>query len=187
MATVDSYSELNKDTDLKIAAIGAFDGVGQAFTGNGNRLDTVQFYLKRTGSDPSGSITVQIQNIGSGVYGSTAAPAIVLANANSVLGDTIGTSYALAAFTFEGAQKITLENTRKYFATIIYNGGDGSTQYIEVGSDSSSPTHNGNAASYNGITWSSASIGTQDLVFYVNGTAPSGSTPGRSLALTGIG
>jgi len=165
---IDSYSEINYGASLPM-----YNGTsvyrGQAFTANYQQLDLCKFYLKKTGA-PTGNVTASIYLM-SGTYGTTGIPTgSALATSNAVDISTITTDFSLITFLFTGVNKITLLGYNAYVVVVNYAGGDGSTNYLEVGIDSSSPTHGGTSVrSTDGSSWN-YSTGTT-LIFYVNSTA----------------
>ena len=66
---VDSYSGITSSQGVGTTSI---DGNGQSFTGDGNYLSSVSFYLQRVGS-PTGTATIKVY-AHSGTYGSTGIP-----------------------------------------------------------------------------------------------------------------
>jgi hypothetical protein len=170
MPVIDSYSESNRDSayDLVLSA-GFFGAVGQSFTANGSAAASCKFFLAKVGS-PTGNIVAKIY-AHSGTFGTSSIPTgAALATSNAVAASVLTTSFALVEFTFSSPP--TLTNGTKYVVVVEEAVGSTSSHYIRVGSDASSPTHDGNAAGYNGSTWVS---GTEDIVFYVESSNASGS------------
>jgi hypothetical protein len=168
MATiVDSYSESNQSGDEylgKYSEMGVFAGFSQSFTSNGGVLNSVKFYLKKSGS-PTGNAVANIYTH-SGTYGSTSIPTGgVLAISDNFDVSSLTTSYQLITFTFSGAEKITLTNGTYYVVTVEYTN-ESSGNYVLVGDDYSSPSHSGNSAGESGapLSWS---YNTNDLCFYI--------------------
>jgi len=158
---VDSYSESNIDT-LWVLYAGHDTAQGQSFTGDDGILDSAKFYLKKYGS-PTGYAVAKIY-AHSGTFGNSSLPtgeALAISVALDV--STLSTLLQLITFNFIGANRIPLTNGTKYIVTIEYINGD-SDNYILVGHDSSSPTHNGNICYYF-EGWFASSI--RDLCFYI--------------------
>lgn len=158
---VDSYSESNYDFSSRIA--GSTWGVAQSFTGDGGTLDSVKFYLKKSGS-PTGNAVAKIY-AHTGTYGTSSAPTgIALATSDNFDVSTLTGSFALSTLIFSGANKITLTNGTKYCVSIEYSGGTYGVDDVSVGHDESSPTHDGNKSSYDD-GWTTFS--NKDACFYV--------------------
>src|SRR3990172_1060078 len=164
---------------------GSIVGAGQSFAGDGGTLSNVTFYLQKTGS-PTGNITAKVY-AHSGVYGTSSVPTGgALATSETISATTINREWSYANFFFTGESgspdnNIVLTNGTDYVVTIEYSGGDVSN-YISVGTDTSTPGHGGNFSTYNGSVWSAVS-GTDALfrlrtggIVVVNTT--NGSNPG---------
>jgi hypothetical protein len=178
MATlIDSYSETNQDAVLTQSSANR-QGVGQVFTGDGSTLDSAKFYLQIATGTPTGNITARLY-ASTGTKGSTAKPANAsspLAESDAVNATSIGASLALVTFTFSGVNRISLANGTDYVLVCWYPNGDGSNN-LNIGYDSSSPTHSGNFAqtTNTGATWTAGA--TLDTVFYVYGVPSSSFVP----------
>jgi hypothetical protein len=165
MATViDSYDTSNQDNYAYLYA-GSQIGGGQCFTGNGYKITSAKFYMKKGGS-PTGTGVVKIYNM-TGTFGTSGKPTgSALATSSTIDVSTITTSFALYEFTFTGVNQITLTNGTYYCVEFSYDGGDASNR-LWLGYDSSSPTHAGNRfRSYSG-SWDTQSG--HDVIFYVYG------------------
>lgn len=164
MATlIDSYSETNVNDEVNLEITGAFDAVGQSFTtlndGKSYTLDSCKFYLKQT-SAPSGSLTGQLfAHTGSYGSGGTATGS-ALATSSTFDSSTLTGTMALITFTFDNTYKMN-PNTNYVIAV----DGVSISGTVKVGSDSTSPTHSGNAMYYSG-GWIAD---TRDAAFYVYG------------------
>lgn len=162
MAVIDSYSEANSNSWVQ-NGFGS-DRYGQSFTGDGSNLGSVQLYLSKS-SGATGDLYVEIY-AHSGTFGTSSVPTgSPLATSATVALSSLTTSLALVSFTFSGGGQIALANGTKYVLAIKVNGLSGD---VNVGLDTSSPTHGGNFSQrdqeYGDWTaWSS-----RDLVFYVN-------------------
>jgi len=178
---IDSYSESNFDGYYSVSWISGDNGIGQSITGDGRTLDSIKFYLAKTGS-PTGYAYAKIY-AHSGTFGTSSIPTgEPLAVSDGVDVSTFGLegSETLFTFNFTGANKIILANGTKYVNTIEYLDGDWDN-YINVCYDNSSPTHAGNLSEKWGDNWYAAS--TDDLCFYVYGDGLISVT--GSLSLTG--
>lgn len=184
---IDSYSESNQSSGVPLYS-GSWTSFGQSFTGAGGALASAVFYFRKFGS-PTGNIIAKVYSH-SGTFGTSSVPNALLATSDNVDVSTLSPSptYGLKAFTFSGAEQITLVAGTKYCTVVEYTGGDGSN-YPVVGYDGSSPTHAGNSAFYPQVgAWlADASI---DACFYVyDNTNPSPSlslsaTPSSSVSLS---
>lgn len=156
MAVIDSYSETNQDVVFNI--VGTADGVGQSFTGNGNTLSSAKLYLKQASAD---TVTMNAKIFAhTGTYGSTSAPTgAALATSDNVNCSVLTSSLALVSFTFSGANQIVLAAGTNYVLRL--DAATAPTFNIDVGADSTSPTHSGN--SVQGTT----SFSGYDACFYV--------------------
>lgn len=158
----DNYNETNQDTTQSMRSASVV-GVGQSFVGNGGVLTSAQFYLKKTGS-PTGTAVAKVY-AHSGTFGTSSIPTgAALATSGTIDVSTLTTSYALTSFKFTGTNNITLTNATDYVVTVEYSGGS-SGNTVDVGIDSSAPTHGGNESTLTGSTWTAASG--IDAVFFV--------------------
>jgi hypothetical protein len=158
--TEDSYPDTNQDSTQQLGN-GTILGVGQSITGAGGKLSRVRFELSKSGT-PTGNAVAKLYTH-SGTFGTSSIPTgTALATSENLDVSTLSTTAALVDLEFE--DEVTLTNTTKYVIALEYTNGDGSN-YVLMGTDTSSPTHGGNASTLTGTTWSPAS-GT-DLIFYV--------------------
>lgn len=172
---VDTYNESNANGGTRLDSAD-FTKLGQSFTAYNAYLDSCKFYLSKTGS-PTGNITANLY-AHSGAFGSSSVPTgAALATSTAVSAATVSDGFALVTFTFDGTYLFTSVN---YVITIEYSGGDASNR-INVGTDTTSPTHSGNYSQYSG-SWSA--ISGNDLTFYVYGNIPAGI---HTQSLMGIG
>lgn len=163
--TADSYSETNQDTTTSLQdTVGAnISGAGQSFTGNGGTLSSCRFYLKKTGS-PTGTAVAKVY-AHSGTFGTSSIPTgTALATSQTLTVSSLTTSYALTEFKFKGSNNITLTNATKYIVTIEYSSGS-SGNTVDVGKDTSSPSHGGNGSTFASSAWTASS--TTDYCFYL--------------------
>lgn len=158
---VDSYSESNINIGNILAV--TINGLGQSFTGDGGILNSSVFSLKKSGTITGNAYSKIYAH--SGTFGTNSIPTgspLAISDAFDV--STLTTSNVLKTFTFTGSNKINLDNGTHYVVTVEYSGGDGSSNYAQVGGDNSSPTAAGNE-SYHMSSWTSQN--TVDLCFYV--------------------
>lgn len=166
--TIDSYIEDNQNTAISFDnnGAGSNDSVGQAFTGDGSTLGSVDLYLIKAGT-PTGTLTAYIYDI-TGTYGSTGVPTgAALATSTTQDVTDLTTSYQLINFEFTGGNQITLTDTTNYVVVVTLSGGttDASNR-PSWGADSTSSAHDGNTSRNIDGNW--AAIGTWDQIFYVN-------------------
>lgn len=164
MALLDSYSESNFESGWGGIYGSGYPALGQAFNPGAVdvTLDSVQFYMSKTGS-PTGNAVAKVYAI-SGTYGTNAVPTgAALATSNNFDVSTLSGSWALATFTF--GTPPTLTGGVKYFISVEFSGGDASN-YPDMGFDFS-PSHAGNMAYYIS-SWAGVSYG--DACFYAYGT-----------------
>lgn len=161
-AVIDSYSEANSDV------ASGFEKMGQSFTGNGNSIGKVKWYVASVSGSPSGNCYAAIY-AHSGTFGTSSVPTgSALATSNSVDMSTIS-SGSLVSFTFATPYGTT--NGTKYVVTLEFSSYD-SGNTLSVGVDFTSPTHSGNRCHYSSGSWIASA--TQDYCFYVydNASAP---------------
>jgi len=159
---MDSYSETNYVGNTSSTA-------GQSFTGDGGTLNSAKFYLEKDGS-PTGNIYAKIY-AHSGTFGTSSVPTgEPLATSDALDSSTLTTTPTLYTLTFSGDDKITLTNGTKY--VVVMDGITDFPNYVYIGQDTISPTHDGNKSYWSG-SWN-AEAGT-DLIFYVYKDAPSAS------------
>jgi hypothetical protein len=165
---IDMYDEINQNTFINI-----YDRtiVGQSFTGDGQTLDTVSFYLYKMGS-PTGNCYARISGH-SGTYGtSSISTGVILATSNPRVTNEITSSYSYFTFTFPEEEKIILESGVNYCVEMFYEYADGLNRPT-LGIDDSSPTHSGNAFRYYPAGLEFIPIANQDLIFRITGTTTS--------------
>lgn len=157
---IDSYSESNYSYDF--AQLDDADNVyaAQSFTGDGTKVSSAKFYLKKVGS-PTGNITAFLYDH-SGTFGTSSIPTgSALSTSSSIDSTTLTTSMALYEFTFP-SQYTTVNGTK--YCIVVYRIGGDSGNTVVVGGDNTSPSHAGNASKY--VSSWTAYSGT-DLCFYV--------------------
>lgn len=160
---LDSYPESNYSTAFYVYS-GWYTSFGQSFHNDTeNTLYSCQFYVRKMGT-PTGNVVAKLYACTGTLNYDSKPTGSALAVSDAVDISTLGTSFALQAFTFSGANQITLEENTNYVIQCEYAGGDGSNCLL-VGYDSSSPTHDGNP-SYYSSSWLAAA---DDVIFYING------------------
>jgi len=159
----DSYSEANQDATQALGN-GTIVGVAQSFTNaSSGVLSNARFYLSKT-SFPSGTATAKIYAINNGIGGGDDIPTgSALATSETVNVANLTGALTLTQFPF--TDNYTMAASTDYVIALEYSGGDGSN-YVNVGTDTSAPSHTGNFATKTGSTWSAVS-GT-DGIFYVS-------------------
>ena len=161
----DSYSQTNQDAVITPMYFtgGNYRNVGQSFTGNGGTLSTIKFYLRKVGS-PTGNLLFFIY-AHSGTFGSTGVPTGASLG-GSVVYDVTTLTTSFTTISAAPSAICTLVNGTNYFVTCSMIGVTGdASNYVEMGTDSSSPGHGGNVATWNGTSW--AYDASQDACFYV--------------------
>lgn len=156
----DSYSETNISGATGISSTLTYKKIGQSFVGNGNELDSVKLFLDKIGS-PTGDLIVSVY-AHSGTFGTSSVPtgsalASVTVDASTV---TSGSN----TFDFTGANRITLSNGVYYCVVIDAISVGDNSNYIQVSTDGTSPTHSGNISVYT-TSWIASPA--TDLCFYV--------------------
>lgn len=141
----DSYSETNYSSSYPFI-LDSWEGVGQAFSGNGGKLEYAQFYLKR-GNNPFGNAYAKVYNI-MWTFGSSAVPLYgsdPLAISDPVDVSTISEDvFSLTDFIFSGDNQIQLGATTKYCLTFECDVEWEHPNYIYLAADYTTPTHSGN-------------------------------------------
>ncbi len=162
----DSYSETNADGTLTLYGVAKVE-VGQTFnpTVTGS-LESARFVLSKFGA-PTGNATAVLY-AHTGTFGTTGTPTgAALATSGTLDVSTLTTSGVLTTLTFTAANRVTLTAGTKYAISIAYTGGD-ATNYLVIGTDSSSPSHAGNSYYNDGSYTADA---TKDVPFYVNASS----------------
>lgn len=175
---IGSYGSGNRDDHLDVKAVhpsaGALDSaVGQSFQNRAGdtRITAAAFTMLKSGN-PTGDI-VAVLYAHSGTYGTDSIPTgAPLATSDVIDSSTLGGGYNLYNFTFTGDQQYTMTANTYYCiavegdSALLDNG-----NFVAVGTDSSGPTHGGNAFYYDNSAWHNVTA--QDTIFYVyGGSAP---------------
>lgn len=155
-----NYSFAEGDTDQPVGD-GTTEALAQSFTSVGGRLSRFAFNVKKTGT-PTGNAVVKLY-AHTGVLGTSSIPTSEpLATSETFDVATLTGSYNLISFDFK--DNITLTGATNYEIVFEYTGGDISN-FVQLQSDSSGPSHIGNFASFNGTTWTP--LAGVDLLFSV--------------------
>lgn len=159
-----SYSESNCSTDVITEKSGVIIRVAESFAcGVNSTLSSAKFYLKKVGS-PTGNIVFKL-------YSNSTGPGSVLATSGTMDASSLTTSYALTELLFTGANAISLSNGTTYWISCEYSGGN-SSNYIVIGTDTTSPSYSGQLYYYYNESW--VYLDGYDLCFYVYAAAPVG-------------
>jgi hypothetical protein len=152
---MDSYPTSNQDTFYNVGN-GVIWRAGQEFTASVGKLSSVSFYCKKIGS-PTGNVYCDIY---ASDGGSPALPtgAILTSSEPRVASEFSSGALQIEQFNFSDGYSLS---ATQYFAIMQYDVGD-SSNYVQFGTDNSSPTHSGNMARYT-TSWASL---TRDVIFY---------------------
>lgn len=166
-SVVDSYSEAFQDGTSGMY-IGFNEAFSQSFTGNGKYLTRATFNMSKSGT-PTGIARARLY-AHSGTYGTSSLPTgNPLATSDYVDVSTLTGTSTLTNFDFDG--EFLLVNGTYYCIVIeIFGTTSNSTNTIQVGDDSGSPTHSGNRGYYRTSTGWTASA-TYDICFYIYGNS----------------
>lgn len=177
MVTIDSYSEANQSNLTSIHGVHPSvadswlcSSVGQSFTGLANyNVTSCKFFLWKTGL-PVGNLKAVLSAHG-GTYGTNSVPSGgALATSAAVAMASLTVTPTLYTFTFPApyykvsATQYTIE-VRANDATTLDNT---TPNRIEVGDDTSAPSHGGNYFFWYNGAW--ITNNTRDLIFYVLGS-----------------
>lgn len=171
----DSYSETNKDEDHPLQTVHPSSELqrssyGQTFktsSNNAYKISKVKFYLRKYGT-PTGNLIVRLY-AHTGTFGSSGIPTgSSLANGSSFSIASLTTSYQLIEFTFSGTHQYLMElNTAYCIQLEVADGVLGSGNYVMVGADFSTASHEGNQVRYLYSAWAYET--TKDTCFYLYG------------------
>lgn len=196
MATIDSYSETNRNDLIPIRKVHPssttdLSAAGHSFItpndGQRYKITSVKFHLAKV-VEPTGSLTFKLYDH-SGTYGTSSVPTgAALATSDALDVSTLTTSFVLYELAFTGAQQYTMEiNTNYCIVAVLDSGVVNTTNYITVGIDTSSPTHGGNFIKFASSAWGYNDA--YDTIFYVFGEVVS-AAPARIASrrmLVGLG
>jgi hypothetical protein len=155
-----SYPDSNRNEDTAVYT--ASSRVGQSFTATGGKLYSASLMLSKFGS-PTGTAQFSVY-AHTGTYGSTGTgTGTALASSGTIDLSTLNGTPTTTTLYFTGPNQITLEDGTYYVIVAEYSGGD-MENYLLVGRDSSSPTHDGIMVRYSS-SW--GVISGNDAIFYV--------------------
>jgi len=156
-----SYNEINRSNNLDTTT---HSKIGESFTITENiKLTSLKIYCHKTGL-PTGNAVVKIYNI-TGISGINAYPiGTELSTSDNFDVSTMGLPYFLYEFIFSGDNQVIL-SPGNYCFQFEYSGSD-SSNYINIGTDGSIPTYNGNLSWYS-TSWST--LTNNSLCFYIYG------------------
>lgn len=142
----DSYSETFNTNSQAVPNGANTVEIGQAFKGNGRRLKSAKFYLKKTGT-PTGSATARIYEHPTGILGDidyvNEPIGTPLAISDNFDVSTLTTSLVVREITFSGTNRVLLEDGVAYLVSIRYTNGTIGTHTINVGYDNTTVGHVG--------------------------------------------
>lgn len=139
-------------------------GTAQSFTGNGNKIISVKFNLKKFGS-PTGNAVAKIY-AHSGTFGSSSVPTgAALATSDNLDASTLGTNYAWATLTFSGANQFQTVNGTNYCISIEFTGTG--TDSITVHQDFNNDFP-GNRSDLTSGTWAASATTDQQIQIFDN-------------------
>lgn len=174
-SAIDSYREGNQDNywflaDLHPSDSGYKSAGGQAFqvTSNLNLVST-KVYLQLGEGSPIGNAYARLY-AATGTFGTNARPTgSALATSDDLDISTVGASWALYTFNFTGSNQYSMQANTDY--VIVYenptSGTVDTSNYLRIGTDTSSPTHDGNEALYENGVWTG--YPNIDTIFYIYG------------------
>jgi hypothetical protein len=166
----DEYVFANYDSS-SVALVSAQTQVVQSFIGSGGPLTQATFYLSKSSSPPTGTVSAVLYAHDGGTFGSTGLPtgSPLATSTNSVAATTPPTFAAggPAAFVFDFDGTITLTPGTPYFIGLVASGAATSNS-VDVAIDGSG-THAGRTVIYS-TGWNLASA-TIDLIFEVGSWA----------------
>ena len=158
---LDSYSEVNQDVYFAMRSTGTIKS-GQAITLAATQaLTSCKFFLRLTNS-PTGNAVAKVYAATGTVGTNATGTGSALATSNTFDVSTLTASFALIEFTYTSPYRAIAGD---YVIVLEYEGGDG-TDYIRLGTDTSSPTHYGNSVFYQS-SWDYNASG--DAIFYLYG------------------
>lgn len=152
-ATVASYALANQDATASLAS-GSNTRIVQTFDGTGGIISRLSVLLKKSNS-PTGNMYAAIYATSGGVP--TGSPVATSPNFDV---STLTGSYLGYEFNFTTYPTLTA-GTNNYAIGVVYSGASTSPNTVDVGIDSSSPSHSGTGYLYSG-SWGSIA---QDMCF----------------------
>jgi len=167
--SIDTYASGNKSAQISMYST-TNEQVGFAITLSGDKnIQTVDFFLDKVGTPTADSVMKAKIYAVTGSVGTSGLPTgSLLATSIDVDVSVLTGTFAFVPFTFEEPYAATAGN----FAIFLeYNSGDASN-YVRIGTDSSSPTHGSNAFATNTVGSGWAADTTQDIIFKLDSAGP---------------
>ena len=178
---IDTYHETNRNLLTQLHS-GGPTNASQSFTGTGETIEHVAFLLRKINT-PTGDVTYSI-HAHSGTYGTSSVPTgNALASGSFDIESLTGGlvyKYITTPISF------TPTEGTKYTVVVSFGGGD-VTNNLAVGTDTSSPTHSGNIAEFDG-SWDASSG--EDAIFALltsEANAITGDSTPPTLNITTVG
>lgn len=161
----DEYDITNATPSI-LSMFNTLTQVAQSFTANAGPLLNATFYMGKLGS-PTGTVQAALWAHDGGSFGSTGLPtgAPLATSTTTLTASTVtGTTSAPQAVVFNFDGTFRLVAGTQYFIGLIATGAAASGNAVGPVTDSTSPTHPGNAAYFQAV-WATT---TSDVVFEVN-------------------
>lgn len=165
ISAADSYPISNYDSNYGLN--GTTDGAAQSFPGDGNSLISCAFLIRackhNVTTETTGNVICRLY-AHAGTYGTSSVPTgTALASSETWSLPSFMQGRTTIEFKFSPPYYQMASGTN-YCIAIEFTTGT-ATNFLQVGRDTTTPTHGGNASSWNGTTWTAAA-GT-DLLFFV--------------------
>ena len=167
--SIDTYASSNKSAQISMYSNNN-EQVGFAVTlGSDKNIQTVDFFLDKVGTPTADSVMKAKIYAVTGSVGTSGLPTgSLLATSIDVDVSVLTGTFAFVQFTFEEPYAATAGN---YAILLEYNSGDASN-YVRIGTDSSSPTHGSNAFATDTVSTGWAADTTQDIIFELDSAGP---------------
>ena len=167
--SIDTYASSNKSAQISMYSNNN-EQVGFAVTlGSDKNIQTVDFFLDKVGTPTADSVMKAKIYAVTGSVGTSGLPTgSLLATSIDVDVSVLTGTFAFVQFTFEEPYAATAGN---YAILLEYNSGDASN-YVRIGTDSSSPTHGSNAFATDTVNTGWAADTTQDIIFELDSAGP---------------
>ncbi len=176
---IDSYATSNVNTVTSVYGATGLPEASQSFTGNGSDIGSCVFNLTPTGS-PTGNCYAKVY-AHSGTFGTSSVPTgAVLATSDAIVAST---ATGDVTFTFSGVNQITVSNATKYCLAFEYSVDTGGFPRMDIGVDTTTPSHSGNAAYLQSGTWNAQASVDIPFLLYDNIS----SSPHSRLSILGVG
>jgi len=163
ISILDAYSESNYAGSQYSVSSGGNKGVGQSFIGNGQRISSASFYLRKSNT-PTGNAVAKVY-AHTGTFHTDGIPTgSALATSDNFWVGGLTSLFQIKNLTFSGANNIVLANGTYYVLTIEFSGGGG-INTLDVAADTTSPTCIGNGSYQNSSSvWIGGAVG---IIFYL--------------------